>query len=65
MESQSIRELKVLQSKALERYHAEYADLEAQIQAIRKDRGTVLKTKPFEEYYEPGRSRMPIPGMGQ
>lgn len=65
MKSQSIRELKALQSEALERYHAEHAALEAQIQAIRKARGTVLKAKPFEEYYEPGRSRMPVPGMGQ
>jgi len=65
MKTQSIRELKALQVQALERYHAEYAALEEQIQAIRQARGTVLKAKPFEEYYEPGRSRMPVPGMGQ
>ena len=65
MKTQSIRQLKALQAKALEAYHAEYQRLEDEIQSIRKARGTVLKVKPFEEYYEPGRSRMPVPGMGQ
>ena len=63
--TQSIRELKALQAKALEAYHAEYSRLESQIQAIRQSRGTVLKAPVFEEYYEQGRSRMPVPGMGQ
>lgn len=65
MKTQSIRELKALQAEALAKYHAEYARLEAEIQSIRQARGTVLKAKPFEEYYEPGRSRMPVPSMGQ
>jgi cell division protein FtsB len=65
MKTQSIRELKALQAKALEAYHAEYQRLEAEIQAIRQARGTKLKEKAFEEYYEAGRSRMPVPGMGQ
>jgi predicted metal-dependent phosphoesterase TrpH len=62
--TQSIRELKALQAEALEKYHAEYARLEAEIKAIRQARGTVLKAKPFGEYYEAGRSREPSPRMG-
>lgn len=65
MKTQSIRELKALQAEALAKYHAEYARLEAEIQSIRQARGTVLKEKTFEGYLEPGRSTMPVPGMGQ
>jgi hypothetical protein len=63
----SIRELKAKQLEALRAYHAEYERLEAEIQSIRKSRGTKLKVREFEEYYEAGRSRMPTPsgGMGQ
>jgi hypothetical protein len=57
----SIRELRAQQAQALERYHAEYRALEEQIQSIRKERGTVLKVKPFEPYFEPGRSQEPGP----
>lgn len=42
-----IRELKKLQDKALEAYHAEHERLENEIEAIRAKRGTKLKD-PFE-----------------
>jgi hypothetical protein len=61
----SIRELKAQQLAALKVYHAEYLRLEAEIEAIRKTRGTKLKVPVFEEYYEAGRSRERISGMGQ
>lgn len=38
-----IRELKNLQAKALEAYHAEHERLENEIEAIRTKRGTKLK----------------------
>jgi hypothetical protein len=62
MKTQSIRELRALQAKALEAYHAEHRRLEAEIQAIRTVRGTKLKEKVFESYHEPGRSRERFPG---
>ena len=62
---QSIRELKALQTEALQRYHEEYRQLEEQIQAIRKARGTVLKEKSWEGYHEAGRSRERFPGGTQ
>lgn len=65
MKAQSIRELKVLQAEALAKYHAEYARLEAEIQEIRKARGTVLKEKSWEGYHEEGRSRERFPGGSQ
>jgi hypothetical protein len=63
--TQSIRELKALQAEALVKYHAEYARLEAEIQALRKTRGTVLKEKSWEDYHEAGRSRERFPGGSQ
>jgi hypothetical protein len=65
MKTQSIRELRALQAKALEAYHTEHRRLEAEIQAIRTVRGTKIKEKVFEEYYEAGRSQERVPGMGQ
>ena len=62
LKTQSIRELRALQAKALEAYHAEHRRLEAEIQAIRTVRGTKLKEKVFESYHEPGRSRERFPG---
>jgi hypothetical protein len=62
MKTQSIRELRALQAKALEAYHTEHRRLEAEIQAIRTARGTKLKEKVFESYHEPGRSRERFPG---
>lgn len=62
IKTQSIRELRALQAKALEAYHAEHRRLEAEIQAIRTARGTKLKEKVFESYHEPGRSRERFPG---
>jgi hypothetical protein len=61
----SIRELKAQQLAALKAYHAEYLRLEAEIEEIRKARGTKLKTPVYEEFYEAGRSRERVPGMGQ
>ena len=65
IQKQSIRELKALQAKALELYHAEYQRLEAQIQSIRGLRGTKLKIHSMEDYVEAGRSSERVPGMGQ
>ena len=55
----SIRELKAQQAQALERYHAEYSALEEQIAAIRAERGTVLKQKQDQPWFEQGRSAEP------
>jgi hypothetical protein len=60
--TKSIRELKALQAEALLRYHKEYNQLEEQIQAVRKARGTVLKQKSWEDYHEAGRSGERFPG---
>ncbi len=65
MMKKSIRELKALQSASLLRYHEEYRRLEEEIQAIRKERGTVLKEKSWGDYHEAGRSTERVPGMGQ
>ena len=62
LKTQSIRELRALQAKALEAYHTEHRRLEVEIQAIRTVRGTKLKEKVFESYHEPGRSRERFPG---
>ena len=63
--TKSIRELKALQAEALLRYQKEYNQLEEQIQAVRKARGTVLKEKSWEGYHEAGRSKERFPGGNQ
>ena len=63
----NIKEIKSELDAVREAYHAKVAELESEIESVRKSRG--LKPNMYRQSmldaYEVGRSRMLVPGMGQ
>jgi hypothetical protein len=53
----SIRELKAEKARLLEEYHQKAAGIDAEIERIRKARGTKIKEPDWSGYREPGRDR--------
>lgn len=63
----NIKEIKSELASLREAYEAKIFELESEIESVRKSRG--LKPNMYRQSmldaYEVGRSRMPVPGMGQ
>lgn len=60
----NIKEIRAERDSLRAEYEAKVALLDAEIESVRKARGYVKKVPAYETYYEVGRSRMPVPGMG-
>lgn len=62
----NIKEIKAEVDALRDAYEAKVAELNAEMEMVRKARGYVRKERKYDDYYEVGRDHMPTPsgGMG-